>query len=87
LYMCMHIYSRGDTMGNITVTIPDDLKAELQRHQEVNWSAVTRKAMQEHLQKLHIAEAIASRSRLTKGDIAELDALVKQGVAKAHGLC
>jgi len=73
-------------MTNITLTIPEDLKEELQKHKEVNWSAVTRRAMQEHLRKLHIANAIASKSRLTRKDIEELDKLVRKGIAKAHGL-
>jgi len=45
-----------------------------------------RNAMLEHLRKLHIAEAIASKSKLTTKDIAELDKLVKKGIAKEHGL-
>ena len=53
-------------MANVTITIPEDLRAELQIHKEVNWSAVTRRAMQEHLRKLHIAEAIAKKSKLYK---------------------
>lgn len=73
-------------MTNITLTIPEDLKEELQKHPEVNWSAVTRKAMQEHLTKLHIAEAIASKSKLTGKDVEELDKLIKKGIAKQHGL-
>ncbi len=73
-------------MANITLTVPEDLKDEIQRHKEVNWSAVTRKAMQDHLNKLHIAEAIASKSKLTQKDVEELDKLVKKGIAKAHGL-
>lgn len=73
-------------MVNITVTVPEDLKTEIQKHKEVNWSAVMRNAMLEHLRKLHIAEAIASKSKLTTKDIAELDKLVKKGLAKEHGL-
>jgi post-segregation antitoxin (ccd killing protein) len=73
-------------MANLTLTIPEDLKKEIQKHKEVNWSAVTRKAMQEHLRKIHIANAIASKSKLTKKDIAELDKLVKKGIAKSHRL-
>ena len=73
-------------MTNITLTIPVDLKEELQKHKEVNWSAVTRRAMEEHLRKLHIAEAIASKSKLTQKDVAELDRLVKKGIAKSHDL-
>ncbi len=73
-------------MTNITLTVPEDLKQELQRHKEVNWSAVARTAMQSHLKKLHIAEAIASKSKFTKKDVEELDKLVKTGIAKHHGL-
>ncbi len=73
-------------MVNITLTVPEDLKAEVQSHKEVNWSAVMRNAMLEHLRKLHIADAIASKSKLTAKDIAELDKLVKQGIAREHHL-
>ena len=73
-------------MVNITLTVPEDLKQELQKHKEVNWSAVARKAMHEHLKKLHIADAIASKSKFTKRDVEELDKLIKKGIAKQHGL-
>jgi len=73
-------------MANITLTVPEDLKSEIQKHKEVNWSAVMRNAMTEHLRKIHIAEAIASKSKLTSKDISELDKLVKKGIAKMHRL-
>ncbi len=73
-------------MANITLTVPEDLRAELQTHKEVNWSEVMRKAMREHLRKMHIADAIASKSKLTQRDIAELDKLVKEGIAKTHNI-
>ena len=62
------------------------LEQSSRQRKEVNWSAVMRNAMLEHLRKLHIAEAIASKSKLTTKDIAELDKLVKKGIAKEHGL-
>ena len=73
-------------MVNITLTIPQDLKEELQKHKEVNWSAVIRKALQEHIRKADIAETIAQKSKLTKQDVKELDLLIKKGIAKHHGL-
>jgi len=73
-------------MANITLTIPEELRKELRKHNEVNWSAVMRMAMQEHLRKIRIAESIAGKSKLTRKDIAELDKLVKRGIAKDHGL-
>ena len=73
-------------MVNITITVPENLKDELKKHKEVNWSAVARKAMEEHLRKLHIAESIGNKSKLTQKDIDELDKIVKKGIAKNHGL-
>lgn len=71
-------------MVNITLTVPENLKKELQKHQEVNWSAVMRRAMQEHLRKIHIANTIASKSKLTKKDVEEIDRLVKKGIADSY---
>lgn len=82
--MCMHMNTQK--MVNITLAIPHDLREDLQKHKEVNWSAVIRKALQEHLRKLKIAEAIASKSKFTKKDVKELDKLVKEGIARNHGL-
>lgn len=35
---------------------------------------------------IHIAEAIATKSKMAKKDIEELDKIVKQGIAKYHSL-
>lgn len=58
----------------------------MSRHDEVNWSAVIRTAVKEHLRKLAIADAIGQRSKLTEKDIQDLDKLVKEGIARRHGL-
>ena len=73
-------------MVNITLAIPEDLKKELQQHREVNWSAVIRKALQEHLRKVRIAEAITSKSKLTEKDVEEISRKIKREIAKNHGL-
>jgi len=73
-------------MVNVTLAIPEELKLELQKHSEVNWSAVIRKALAEHLRKVRIAETIASKSKLTKEDVKELDEMIKRGIANNHGI-
>jgi len=73
-------------MVNITLSVSEELKKRLQKHDEVNWSAVTRRALEEHLNKMEIAEKIASKSKLTRKDVEELDKLIKREVAKAHGI-
>lgn len=72
-------------MPNVTVALPEELKEAMRRHEEVNWSAVIRKAIQDHLRRLAIADALAQKSKLTREDVAELDRLVKQGLAERHG--
>jgi len=72
------------TMKNITLTIPEELREELKKHEEVNWSAVIRKALQEHLHKIRIADSIANKSKFTHKDVNELSKLVKSGIAKNH---
>ena len=84
-YVDTHIYTKYK-MANITLVIPEDLKAELKEHDEVNWSAVIRKALQEHLNKIRIAEAIASKSTLTEKDAEIIARKIKREIAKNHGL-
>jgi len=73
-------------MPNLTVSMPADLKVAMSKHDEVNWSAVIRKAVQDHLHRIEIADAIAAKSELTVHDVEELDKLIKRGIAKKHGL-
>ena len=73
-------------MVNITLAIPEHLKEKLQRHKEVNWSAVTRRALEEHLKMLEIVEAIAQKSKLSEKDADELARKIKREMAKQHGL-
>lgn len=73
-------------MVNMTLSIPDNLKDKLQRHKEVNWSAVTRRALEEHLKKIEIIETIAQKSKLTEKDAEELARKIKKEMAKRHNL-
>lgn len=73
-------------MKNITLTVPDELKEELSKHKEVNWSAVIRKALEEHLRKIEIVEKIVSKSKLTQKDADEIARKIKRDAAKELGL-
>lgn len=71
-------------MVNVTVAVGEDLKQELSKFDEVNWSAVIRRSLRNHVRKLQIAEAIANKSELTKKDVKEIGDLIKKGVAENH---
>ncbi|MBS3098860.1 hypothetical protein J4462_01465 [Candidatus Pacearchaeota archaeon] len=73
-------------MVNITLSIPENLKEKLRRYREVNWSAVTRRALEEHIRRVEMVEAIAQKSKLTQKDADKLARKIKREMARQHGL-
>ena len=55
-------------MGSVSFRVPDEVKARMEEHDEVNWSAVLRDHIEEELQSLesrNIAHAVATSERLS----------------------
>ncbi len=44
-------------MANVTISLPDDLKREMERRKGVNWSEVARKAFEERMRREEMADA------------------------------
>ncbi|MBX0297958.1 hypothetical protein [Haloarcula nitratireducens] len=59
-------------MPSITVNVDDDLKARMENHPEINWSEVTRQAIQEKIEALEVMDELAGQSELTENDVQEL---------------
>ncbi|MFQ3319509.1 MAG: hypothetical protein ACI8UR_001906 [Natronomonas sp.] len=59
-------------MPSITVNVDDDLKDRMEKHPEINWSEVTRQAIQEKIETLDVMDELTSGSQLTESDIAEI---------------
>lgn len=59
-------------MPSITVNVDDDLKNRMERHPEINWSEVTRQAIQEKIETLEVMDELTSGSELTESDVAEI---------------
>jgi hypothetical protein len=59
-------------MPSITVNVDDDLKARMEEHPEINWSEVTRQAIQEKVETLDVMDELTSGSELTESDVAEI---------------
>ncbi|MGV8162879.1 MAG: hypothetical protein ACP5N2_06130 [Candidatus Nanoarchaeia archaeon] len=55
-------------MGNITLSIPEDVHEEMRQFSDIKWSEVARVAIVERLQKLKLIESIAKKSKLTAKD-------------------
>ncbi|WP_181692484.1 hypothetical protein [Natronomonas sp. LN261] len=59
-------------MPTITVNVDDDLKKRMERHPEINWSEVTRQAIQEKIGTLEVMDELTSESELTESDVQEI---------------
>ncbi|MFB6115375.1 MAG: hypothetical protein ABEK04_03705 [Candidatus Nanohalobium sp.] len=71
-------------MSKVSVRVPDDLKRSMGERSEMNWSEVARKAFEKELEKLDLADSIASESELTAEDVEEKGRKVKEGIAERH---
>jgi hypothetical protein len=59
-------------MSTITVNVKDDLKERMEKHPEINWSEVTRQAIEEKIEALEVMDELTSESELTESDVQEI---------------
>ena len=74
----------GERMANMTISVPDELKAMLDRYPEMNWSEVARQAWKSKAEQLELLNRLTARSKATDKDIEELGRLIKKGIASRH---
>ena len=80
--MCYHIIICGDTMGNMTLSIPDEVQKEMKQFSEVKWSEVARKAIQERLEILRLAEKLVKKSKLSAKDVEDFSRKITASATK-----
>ena len=71
-------------MVSITLAVPEEMKQEMDKFQDINWSAVARSAIQKKLSLLRQFREFTKDSTLTEEDAIELGRKVKAGMAKRH---
>lgn len=59
-------------MATLSVSVPDDLRQKMTQLDEVNWSAVARKAFEEKVKQIEFLKKIARKSMLTEKDATEI---------------
>ena len=69
-------------MGNITLSIPEELHSIVKQHTEIKWSEVARRAMWLQAKKLQLMDKLVSKSKFTEKDVEELDHKIKAGLLK-----
>jgi hypothetical protein len=52
--------------------VDDDLKKRMENHPEINWSEVTRQAIEEKIEALEVMDELTSESELTESDVREI---------------
>ncbi len=71
-------------MANLTLAIPNDLKAKMGRFPEINWSEVARQAIAEKTRLLEQMQRLFSKSTLTEREAVEAGREVKQRVWRRY---
>ena len=76
-------------MTMISVRIDEERKEKMERHPEINWSEVTRQAIDEKiaaLERLERMDEVASMSEATPDDATEIADIVNRGLTQRHGI-
>ena len=69
-------------MGNITLSMPEEVHKEMKRFSEVKWSEVARKAIIEKLDALSLAEKLSKQSKLSEKDVKDFSKKIKSLATK-----
>ncbi len=67
-------------MPSLTLSIPPELKREMDEHPIINWSEVAREAIRDRLESLNILNSIAAKSKLTEKDALELGRKIRHSM-------
>jgi len=71
-------------MTNLTLSIPDDLKAKMSQFPEINWSEVARQAIMEKTRVLGQMQVLLSKSQLTEQDTLTIGREIKRRMWKKY---
>jgi len=71
-------------MVSMTLSVPEELKKEMDKHPEMNWSAVAREAIKHRIILLNKMDSMLKNSKLTEEDAIELGRKVNKAVAKRY---
>lgn len=69
-------------MSNMTLSIPDELREEMRKHPEINWSEIARQALRREIERLHVYDRLLSGSSLSEEDAVELGREIRRAAAR-----
>ncbi len=71
-------------MPTITLSVPSDLKKEMDKSKFINWSEVAREAIRERVAQLAVLNAITAKSKLTEKDALEIGRKIKKSMHERY---
>lgn len=80
----LHISPEGDTMVTMTLAVPSELKAKMEKFPEINWSEVARQAFARRLQDMELLRKMTEHSTMTEEDALKLGADLNRKLAKRY---
>jgi hypothetical protein len=63
---------RGETLTNMTLDLPEELHREMQRHPEVRWAEVARRAIERGVARLSGDDRLLEGSKMTMKEAVRL---------------
>ncbi len=71
-------------MASLTLSIPEDLREEMRKFPEINWSEVARQAIFEKAKMFDRMNRIFAKNSLTNEEAVEIEGEIKKRVLKKH---
>ena len=68
----------------MTLALSEEIYRIVKAHNEISWSEVARKAIEDYAKKIALLEALTAKSELTEEDIMQIDEKVKEGIYKHY---
>ncbi len=67
-------------MATLSVSVPDDLRTRMFHLEEINWSAVARKAFEDKVKQIEQLHKIVAKSKLTEKDVEEISKKINKSM-------
>ncbi len=71
-------------MVSITLSVPEELKTEMDKHPDMNWSAIAREAIRNRLILLRKFKEFTAKSKLTENDAIELGRKINKSMYQRY---
>ena len=84
IYTVLNKLNIGGKMPTITLSVPEDLKREMDDSKEINWSEVARAAIKTKVAQLRILKSISAKSKLSEKDAIELGRKINKSLHQRY---